>query len=161
MKKWVPLVFWRCWLAVTNSIRRVKVDWWGVGVVVCLEKGADCLHMVQLMRLSAQKPHCLLRHLNPDWFYLSGTGVVVTWKCIQCLEFSLGIAEKSSKCRNFCPHTHDRVTALCPRLPGWAEQKGTFTNSHPWGGRRRMRTDNKVHCVGAHPLYVALSQRGC
>jgi len=81
-------------------------------VVVCLEKGADCLHMVQLMRLSAQKPHCLLRHLNPDWFYLSGTGVVVTWKCIQCLEFSLGIAEKSSKCRNFCTHTHDRVTAL-------------------------------------------------
>jgi len=107
------------------------------------------------------KPHCLLRHLNPDWFYLSGTGVVVTWKCIQCLEFSLGIAEKSSKCRNFCTHTHDRVTALFPRLPGWAEQKGTFTNSHPWGGRRRMRTDNKVHCVGAHPLYVALSQRGC
>jgi len=55
-KKWVRSVFWRCWLAVTNSIRPVKVDWWGIGVVVCLEKGADCLHMVQLMRLSAQNP---------------------------------------------------------------------------------------------------------
>jgi len=21
------------------------------------------------------KPHCLLPHLNPDWFYLSGTGL--------------------------------------------------------------------------------------
>jgi len=27
-----------------------KKEWWGVGVVVCLEKGAD-LHMAQLMPL--------------------------------------------------------------------------------------------------------------
>jgi len=33
-------------------------------VVTCLERGADCLHVV-------------LPHLNPDWFYLSGTGYVM------------------------------------------------------------------------------------
>ena len=27
-----------------------KTDWWGAGVVICLERGAD-LHMVQLMPL--------------------------------------------------------------------------------------------------------------
>jgi len=33
-----------------KSIRPVKNEWWGVGVVVCLEQGAD-LHMAQLMPL--------------------------------------------------------------------------------------------------------------
>ena len=32
-------------------------------MVICLERGADCLHVVQLMAL-----HNLLLHLNPDWF---------------------------------------------------------------------------------------------
>jgi len=39
-------------------------------VVICLQRGADCLHMVQLMPW-----HHLLPHLNPDWFYLSGTSL--------------------------------------------------------------------------------------
>jgi len=33
-----------------KGIRPVKNEWWGVGVVVCLERGAD-LHMAQLMPL--------------------------------------------------------------------------------------------------------------
>ena len=33
-----------------KGIRLVKTDWWGAGVVVCLEQGAD-LHMAQLMPL--------------------------------------------------------------------------------------------------------------
>jgi len=41
-------------------------EWWGAGMVICLERGAD-LHMAQLMPLS-------LASENPDWFFLSGTG---------------------------------------------------------------------------------------
>jgi len=49
-------------------------------VVICLERGADCLHMVQLMPLHPQTHH-LLPHLNPDWFYFSGTGLAsLSWK---------------------------------------------------------------------------------
>jgi len=33
-----------------------KIEWWGVGVVICLEQGANCLHMVQLMPLPSQNP---------------------------------------------------------------------------------------------------------
>jgi len=33
-----------------KGIWRVKKEWWGAGIVVCLERGAD-LHMVQLMPL--------------------------------------------------------------------------------------------------------------
>jgi len=42
----------------------------GVVIVICLELGAD-LHMAQLMPL----PLTLLLQYNPDWFYLSGTGL--------------------------------------------------------------------------------------
>jgi len=31
-------------------IRPVKTEWWGAGVVICLERGAE-LHMTQLMPL--------------------------------------------------------------------------------------------------------------
>ena len=40
----LPSVLWHCWLGVRKSIRPVKIDWWCVGVVVCLQQGADCLH---------------------------------------------------------------------------------------------------------------------
>jgi len=33
-----------------KGIRPVKTEWWGTGVVICLERGAD-LHTVQLMPL--------------------------------------------------------------------------------------------------------------
>jgi len=36
-------------------------------MLICLEQGADCLHIVQLMPLHP-KPYHLLPHLNPDWF---------------------------------------------------------------------------------------------
>jgi len=41
-------------------------------VVICLERGADDLHVVHLMPLPSQN---LSPHLNPDWFYLSGTSL--------------------------------------------------------------------------------------
>jgi len=40
----------RCWLGGRKGIRPVKTEWWGAGVVICLERGAD-LHMTQLMPL--------------------------------------------------------------------------------------------------------------
>ena len=45
-----PSVLWHCWLGGRKGIRPVKTEWWGAGVVVCLERGAD-LHMAQLMPL--------------------------------------------------------------------------------------------------------------
>ena len=73
-----PSVLWHCWLGVGKSIRLVKSEWWGVGVVICLERSADCLHMVQLMPVHP-KPSHLLPHLNPDCFY--GTDVPrLSWK---------------------------------------------------------------------------------
>ena len=46
----ITSVLWRCWLGGRKGIRPVKNEWWGVGVVVCMEQGAD-LHMAQLMPL--------------------------------------------------------------------------------------------------------------
>jgi len=46
-----------------------KTEWWGAGMVIYLERGAD-LHMAQLMPLPLTVS-CFSK--NPDWFYLSGT----------------------------------------------------------------------------------------
>ena len=62
----LPSVLWHCWFGVRKSIRPVKIEWWDVGVVIFLQRGADCLHMV----------HRLLPRLYPQWFYLS-----VLWRC--------------------------------------------------------------------------------
>ena len=44
----------------------VTIEWWGVGVVICLERGADCLHMIKLMPLPSQNPtiSCLIKTQN-------------------------------------------------------------------------------------------------
>ena len=42
----LPSVLWHCWLDVRKSIQPAKIEWWGVGGVICLERGVDCLHMV-------------------------------------------------------------------------------------------------------------------
>ena len=55
----LPSVFWHSWLGITKSIRPVNIEWWGVGVVICLGWGADCLHVVQLMPLHPQTPSFL------------------------------------------------------------------------------------------------------
>ena len=46
----VPSVLWHCWLGGRKGIRPVKTEWWGAGVVICLERGAD-LHTAQLTPL--------------------------------------------------------------------------------------------------------------
>ena len=38
-------------LGIRKSIRPVKTEWWGAGVVICLQRHASDLHMVQLMPL--------------------------------------------------------------------------------------------------------------
>ena len=45
-----PSVLWSCWLGGRKGIRPVKNEWWGTGMVICLERDAD-LHMAQLMPL--------------------------------------------------------------------------------------------------------------
>ena len=47
-REYLPSVLWRCWLGVMKSIRTVKIDWWGAGVVVCLERGAFCIRSTWL-----------------------------------------------------------------------------------------------------------------
>ena len=46
----VPSALWCCWLGGSKGIQPVKTEWWGAGMVICLERDAD-LHMAQLMPL--------------------------------------------------------------------------------------------------------------
>jgi len=91
----MPSVLWHCWLSIRKStsslssdngadsipsniapcIWSVKTEWWGVGVDICLEKGTDCLHMVQLMPLHPKTTSFdasfTLRLVLPFWYWLT------------------------------------------------------------------------------------------
>ena len=54
----LPSVLCHCCLGISKSI---WPEWWGVGAVICLERGTDCLHMVQWCHC-IPKPHHLLPH---------------------------------------------------------------------------------------------------
>jgi len=54
---YMPSVLWCCWLGSRKGILPVKMEWWGAGMVICLERGVNHMHMVQLMSLP---PHHLL-----------------------------------------------------------------------------------------------------
>ena len=68
----LPSVLWHCWLGVRKSISPLKIEWQSVGVVTCLERRADCLHMVQLMPLHPNTPSSLAsfksRLVLPFWY---------------------------------------------------------------------------------------------
>jgi len=60
-RSFLPSVLWRCWLGGRKGIQPVKnLAWWGTDIVICLERGANDLHMVHLMPLP---PH----HLGWQW----------------------------------------------------------------------------------------------
>jgi len=68
-------VLWYCWPGVKKSIRRVKIEQWGVGVLICLQRDADRLHMVQLMPLHPKTPSSLAsfksRLVLPFWYHFT------------------------------------------------------------------------------------------
>ena len=69
-------VLWHCWIDTKKSIWTVKIEWWDVGVVVCLERGADCLHVVQPMPLPFQTQSFLASLIS-----ITGTGLSsFSWK---------------------------------------------------------------------------------
>ena len=67
----LPSVLWHCWLGTRKSIRPVKIEWWGVAVIIWSVVHIICIWSSWCHCIP--KPHRLLRHLNPDWFFLSGT----------------------------------------------------------------------------------------
>ena len=81
-------VLWHCWLEEHVAC---KIEWWGVGVVICLEQGADCFiwsswchcHPKTPSSLASFKsklvlPFCYrLTHLVPEKRLLNGCSVVL------------------------------------------------------------------------------------
>ena len=72
----VASVLWHCWLwHQEEHLACEKFEWWGVCVVICLERSADCLHMVQLMPLHPETPSSIAsfqsRLVLPFWHRLT------------------------------------------------------------------------------------------
>jgi len=111
-----PSVLWHCWLDVRKSICPVEIEWWDVDVVICLQWGADCLHMVQLMPLHPNIPSSLAsfkpRLVLPFWYQL--TQVVLEKR-------PLNVRSNSSSNSSATDHISEkgnRTTCVHLSLPG-------------------------------------------
>ena len=69
--RYIPSVLWRRWLGGRKGIRPVKTEWWGAGVVICLERGADLCKTFSNRHLERGRlPRC--RHMVYVWCLLLG-----------------------------------------------------------------------------------------
>ena len=109
-------MLWHCCLSARKSIRPMKNEWWGAGVVICLEWSAHDLHRVQLI---AMLPDRLLLHWNLEWFWLSGTGRL-SWKrgqkmgvvvFVVSVSFTVNIIE--CKCSSYWPVAYPMCQSVC------------------------------------------------
>ena len=70
------------WLVGRKGIRPVKTEWWGAGVVVCLERGAD-LHMTQALTVSCfSKIHIGFTFLVPPYPVFPDEGLLNVCVCV-------------------------------------------------------------------------------
>ena len=117
-------MLWHCWLGLRKSIRPEKNDWWGVGVVICVERGADYLHMVQLMPLHPKTPSSLASFKSRLVFPFCASLPRLSWKRgrwivnvgsssdhVPC-EYWLGLVADCRVCVCVC-------VCVCVWLAGW------------------------------------------
>ena len=99
----MPSVLWRCWLGGRKGIRPVKkTEWWGAGMVICLERGAD-LHMgVMLLPLTVScfsKIQIGFTFLVPA--HLGSPGQwAVKWVCV-CMSIAESIKHQFGVCLSY------------------------------------------------------------
>ena len=72
-------MLWHFWLGIRESTWPVKIEWWGIGEVISLKRGADCLHLVQLMPLHPQTPSSLASSIWYTFWYRHIPVVVAAW----------------------------------------------------------------------------------
>jgi len=87
----LPSVLWRCWLGGRKGTRPVKTEWWGAGVVIYMEWGADLHHLCHCHSLSVASIKSIL--VLPFWYRL--IRVVLDKRPISGRMCAIFITEKS------------------------------------------------------------------
>jgi len=76
---------------------------------LCLERGANDLHMVQLMSLL---PHHLLCHENPEWFYILPPWCRLNGQSPSCYSMSLQDTQACSQPTRMSSSSHEHHWSL-------------------------------------------------
>ena len=108
-------MLWHCWLGIRKSIRPVKIEWffWGVDVVICLERGADCFISSRPLHPKAPSSLVSLKStlILPLWYRL--TQVVLEKRPLnRCSSSRNSIFQRISG-PHHQTHTHGMHTGRC------------------------------------------------
>ena len=135
----LPSVLRHCF-GIRKSIWPVKIEQWDV-VVICLERGADCLHIVQLMPLHPKTPSPLAsfksRLVLPFWYWL-----------IEVVLEKRPLNRCSSCCSlNNCHKYEDRVSVCL--TAGHTRGDGR-TWSKLYGSTKKPQSQSQISCNNLH-----------
>ena len=108
-------MLWCRWLGGRKGIRPVKTEWWGTGMVICMERDAD-LHTAQLMPLPLTVS-CMGNRVVPDKRPLNGCVCVSVVKFLVVLLLIVMLVFVSSVSLFYCS-VHQMYAAGCIVL--WA-----------------------------------------
>ena len=76
----LPSVLWHCWLGVRKSIWPVKIEWWGVCMVICWTEVLIVCIWSSWCRRHPQNPSCLVL-LKFRMIFFCGVGLSrLSWK---------------------------------------------------------------------------------
>ena len=149
----------------------------GAGVVVCLERGADCLRMVWLMPLPSQNP--TIYHQDTIAILWVQQGIICRVKGRRLIRLSLAsfksrlVYLSGTSWRLFWKHTHiyTCLMALCPGLPGWAgtrkvkpiwiflKQETVSGSGITWASRKSASRSRQITTPAPH--HSVFLQAGC
>jgi len=124
----VPSVLWYCWLVGRKSTQPIKIEWWGAGMVICLERSTYVLHMIHLKPIIS----CFIKVQNCFAFLvLAFTGCpgkdAIKW--VLFLLFVSGLGMSVILLWNSKTHTQSFYcsSGICLGLSGWAATRKVKT----------------------------------
>ena len=154
--KWL-CVLWHCWLGVRKSIQSLKIEWWGVGCGYLSGARSRLFAYSPADSTATPQPPSSLalfkpRLVLPFWYRL--TQVVLEKRQLNRCSNSSNYYHKAAgrkiiiiiiwpqysvprNWKKLCyAHTHTRLTALCPGLPGWAGTRKVNQSWFYWSKRQ-------------------------
>ena len=106
-----------CWLGGRKGIQLVKTEWWGTGMIICLEGGANYLHYGPADATTTRSSLAPVKFENGLPFWCRLTQAVLEKRPLNGCSSSSMVVVSVSRCINVS--SRSRLDENCQRLGHW------------------------------------------